>query len=111
VDEPERRGGSDTGPTPSELLALSLASCTAVTVEMYAGRKGWDVGELEVDLDYEDEEGARPRYDLVVKVPRALSEEQVQRLTVIAGKCPVHRILKGEVSITDRVEAAHEPER
>ena len=45
------RGGTDTGPRPTQLLAASLAGCTAITVEMYADRKGWDVGAIEVDVD------------------------------------------------------------
>jgi len=53
VDEPEDNGGDDSGPSPQELLAASLASCTAVTIEMYAKRKGWDVGDVSVDVDYE----------------------------------------------------------
>jgi putative redox protein len=52
VDEPEDNGGGDQGPTPTELLAASLASCTAITIEMYADRKGWDLGEVEVTTDF-----------------------------------------------------------
>ena len=48
VDEPRLRGGEDEGPSPEELLAASLATCTAVTIEMYAQRKGWDLGPVEV---------------------------------------------------------------
>ena len=51
VDEPAAPGGTDTGPSPTRLLAASLAGCTAVTIEMYAERKGWDVGQVEVDVD------------------------------------------------------------
>ena len=104
-DEPVDRGGTDTGPMPSELLALSLASCTATTIEMYADRKGWEVDPLEVEVDYEpaSSEG-HPRFDVALKLPRELSEEQVGQILVIAGKCPVHRILLGKVEITDRVE-------
>ena len=51
VDEPADRGGTDTGPRPTQLLAASLAGCTAITIEMYAERKGWDVGAIEVDVD------------------------------------------------------------
>jgi len=53
ADEPKDHGGYDSGPSPQELLAASLASCTAITMEMYAQRKGWEVGEIEVDVDYE----------------------------------------------------------
>jgi putative redox protein len=107
ADEPEDKGGTDTGPTPAQLLALSLASCTAITLEMYADRKRWDVGDLEVEVDYEFGEGEVPtRYDVVLKLPEDLSDEQAERLRVIAGKCPVHRALRGDVEINDRVERA-----
>jgi putative redox protein len=105
ADEPEAKGGTDSGPDPQELLALSLASCTAITVEMYADRKGWDVGPLEVDVDYEtDPKGQCSRFDVVMKLPTELSEEQVEQIKAIAGRCPVHRTLMGDVAIDDRVE-------
>ena len=64
VDEPRDRGGTDTGPRPTQLLAASLAGCTAITVEMYADRKGWDVGQVEVDVDVElRRPGARRTFD------------------------------------------------
>jgi putative redox protein len=105
ADEPRDKDGTDTGPAPSQLLALSLASCTAITIEMYADRKDWDVGDLEVEVDYEFGEGELPtRYEVVLKLPGDLSDEQAERLRSIAGKCPVHRALMGEVEITDQVE-------
>ena len=52
ADEPTDRGGTDRGPEPVELLAASLASCTAITIEMYAERKGWDLGAVSVEVDY-----------------------------------------------------------
>ena len=105
VDEPHDTGGDDTGPSPQELLAASLASCTAVTMEMYAGRKGWDVGELEVECQYTPaERGCPTRFSLVLRFPPTLSDEQVTRLKIIAAKCPVHRTLDGEVMFDERVE-------
>jgi putative redox protein len=105
ADEPHDKGGTDTGPAPSQLLALSLASCTAITIEMYADRKGWDVGDLEVEVDYELTKGKLPtRYDVILKFLGDLSNEQVESLREIAGRCPVHRALTGTVEITDRVE-------
>ena len=105
VDEPQEQGGTDTGPRPSQLLALSLASCTAITIEMYADRKGWDVGRLEVEVDYELGKGEfATRYDVILRLPETLSDEQVERLRVIAAKCPVHRALVGDVEINDEVE-------
>jgi putative redox protein len=106
ADEPERRGGSDTGPSPTELLALSLAACTAITVEMYAERKEWDLGAVAVEVDYELQPKATSRFDVVLKVPEGISDEQAEQLRAIAGKCPVHRTLTGEVEITDRIEHA-----
>src|ERR671912_716332 len=105
VDEPESSGGTDAGPSPQELLAASLASCTAVTMEMYAHRKGWNVDGLEVDCRYSPaERGCPTRFELVMRMPAHLSEEQVERLQVIAAKCPVHRTLEGEVAFDERVE-------
>lgn len=106
LDEPESAGGADTGPRPTAVLAMSLAACTAVTVEMYANRKEWDVGDLEVVVDYEIEPKGTSRFDVAVKVSDGLSDEQVERLEAIACKCPVHRVLTGDVEITDRVERA-----
>ena len=105
ADEPEDSGGDDMGPSPQELLAASLASCTAITMEMYARRKGWNVEGMAVDVDYTPaERGAVTRFELVMKMPAHLSEEQVERLQVIAAKCPVHRTLEGEVAFDERVE-------
>jgi putative redox protein len=104
ADEPEDKGGTDTGPAPKQLLALSLAACTAITIEMYADRKEWDVGDLEVEVEYELNPKATSVFDVVLKLPAPLTDEQVEQLRVIAGKCPVHRVLTGAVEITDRVE-------
>jgi putative redox protein len=107
ADEPSDAGGEDEGPSPQELLAASLASCTAITMEMYAKRKGWNVDGLEVDVDYTPaERGCVTRFELVMKMPAHLSEDQVEKLRVIAAKCPVHRTLEGEVLFDERVELA-----
>jgi len=105
VDEPLDQGGEDTGPSPLELLAASLASCTAITMEMYAQRKGWDVGDVEVACDYTPaERGCPTRFNLVMRFPESLDDETVERLRIIAAKCPVHRTLDGEVMFDERVE-------
>ena len=104
VDEPPDKGGTDTGPRPTALLAMSLASCTAITIEMYAERKEWDVGSLEVEVDYELDTDGPSRFDVLLKLPAGLSDEQAERLRAIATKCPVHRALTGEVEITERIE-------
>ncbi len=107
ADEPEDMGGEDRGPSPQELLAAALASCTAITMEMYAERKGWDVAGLEVDCDYTPaERGCPTKFELVMRMPDHLTTEQIDRLKVIAAKCPVHRTLEGEVAFEERVELA-----
>ena len=105
ADEPKDHGGDDNGPSPQELLAASLASCTAVTMEMYARRKGWDVSGLTVDCEYTPaERGCPTKFELVLRLPPEATDEQVDRLKVIAAKCPVHRTLEGEVAFDERVE-------
>ena len=108
VDELVADGGDDAGPDPLELLAVSLASCTAITVEMYAARKGWDIGHVEVDAEYSPaERGCPTKFQLVMRLPDDLPEEQVEKLRVIAAKCPVHRALEGEVMFQERIERVH----
>jgi putative redox protein len=105
VDEPAESGGTDAGPSPQELLAASLASCTAVTMEMYAQRKGWTLGDVEVAVDYTPaERGCPTRFRLTLRLPDDITDEQAERLRVIAAKCPVHRTLDGEVMFEERVE-------
>jgi putative redox protein len=105
IDEPTDKGGEDQGPSPQEILAAALAACTAITMEMYAKRKGWDVGDVEVACDYTPaERGCPTRFNLVMRFPDAMSDEQVERLRVIAAKCPVHRTLEGEVMFDERIE-------
>jgi len=105
IDEPRNQGGEDDGPSPQEMLAASLASCTAVTMEMYAKHKGWDLGPIEVECEYTPaERGCPTKFNLVLRLPRGLSDEQVRRLKVIAAKCPVHRTLDGEVMFNERLE-------
>ena len=105
ADEPKDQGGEDAGPSPQELLAASLASCTAITMEMYAKRKGWNVAGLRVDVEYAPaERGCPTTFKTVTKMPAHLSDDQVDRLLVIAARCPVHRTLEGEVAFDERVE-------
>ena len=107
ADEPTERGGDDEGPSPQELLAASLASCTAVTIEMYAKHKGWDIGPVEVQVEYTPaERGCPTKFGLTLRLPNGCTDEQIERLRVIAAKCPVHRTLDGEVMFEDRIERA-----
>jgi putative redox protein len=107
IDEPSEAGGTDQGPSPTRVLAASLAACTAITIEMYAGRKGWDLGDVEVQVEMEYGEASVPESFLVhLRLSGELSPDQLERLREIAGRCPVHRALSHErrVTIEDRVE-------
>jgi putative redox protein len=104
-DEPKDEGGDDSGPSPQELLAASLASCTAITMEMYAKRKGWEVGDVAVHVDYEPaQRGSPTRFRMRVDFPKEVPQEQRERLMQIGAKCPVHRVLEGEVMFEETVE-------
>jgi putative redox protein len=104
ADEPSDLGGEDAGPSPQELLAASLASCTAITMEMYAYRKGWDVGDIVVDVDYEPaQRGSPTRFTMDFQLSKELPEDQREKLMQVAAKCPVHRTLEGEVMFDENV--------
>ena len=106
VDEPLDAGGTDSAPSPTRLLAASLASCTAITIAMYADRKEWDTTGLAVDVDFEGAPapGDPAHFDVSVTLPPGLDEEQRRRIMVVAAKCPVHRILasESEIELTER---------
>jgi putative redox protein len=106
IDEPVDSGGADEGASPTRLLGAALAACTAITVEMYADRKGWELGELSVEAEITYEGSGPTEFDVTLRLPGGLSEEQLERIRVIAGKCPVHRALASEtrVTITDRIQ-------
>jgi putative redox protein len=105
VDEREEDGGTDKGPNPQEMLAVSLASCTAITIEMYAKRKGWNIGDVDVAVNYEPaQRGSPTKFKMAIHLPKELPDEQRERLGQIAAKCPVHRTLEGEVMFEESIE-------
>lgn len=115
ADEPPDKGGTDEGPTPSEMLLLSLGSCTAMTLRMYANLKQWPLESVEVELEHAwvtpeewedwpegDERKRLPRIRRKIEVKGDLTEEQRERLLYIAGRCPVHRtITEGPVVVDE----------
>jgi putative redox protein len=100
VDEPRAAGGTDAGPSPTRLLAASLASCIAITMEMYAARKGWELDDVAVDVDVEYDGPAPRAFAAALRLPNGLSEEQRERLLIVARKCPVHKALAGATEVT-----------
>ena len=97
ADEPAVLGGQNDGPAPYELLLASLGACTAITLRMYADRKGWPMTSVEVELQWRREEDG-PRIVRTLR-PQGLDAQQRQRLVDIAERTPVTLTLLGGVSI------------
>ena len=104
VDEPVAAGGTDAGPAPTRLLAAGLASCIAITIEMYAKRKEWEVGAVEVEVEVTYEDFTPSSFAATIRLPPGLSDEQRKRLLIIASKCPVHKVIASETPVSNRIE-------
>ena len=92
-------------PTPEELLAASLASCTATAMELYSRRKDWEVGLIEVDVDYApSQRGSPTRCTIVVRLPESLAPGRRDRLMQVGATSGIHRTLEGEVVFDERLE-------
>ncbi len=102
ADEPVAIGGEDAGPGPDELLEASLASCTAITLRMYAERKKWPVAEIEVTVDLARIEN-KTVFTKAIRINGEIDETQKQRLKEIAEHCPVSRTLTGEIEINTNI--------
>lgn len=105
ADEPKALGGGDSGFSPYELLASSLASCTAITLRMYSSQKNWDLGQVSIEITMEkDPKSAKVTFFRTLSFEnKDLDQDQLTRLHTIAGKCPVHKILSSEIHIQTQV--------
>lgn len=104
ADEPVERGGKNAGPAPYELLTGALAACTAITLRMYAERKEWPLGPVEVDVHFNRLPDKTTWIDRVLRLSGLLTEEQRNRLADIAERTPVTLTLKAGVEIRTRLE-------
>jgi len=102
ADEPEDVGGKNEGPTATELLLSSLGTCSAVTLRMYADRKQWPLESVDITLDIDKNTEAGELISTITKkitLSGDLDNDQRERLLLIADKCPVHKVLMGNIEI------------
>jgi len=107
IDEPVSVGGLGSGPNPYQLLSAALGACTAMTLRLYAGRKGWPLERVEVGVRHHRASlDARDLFERTIRVEGPLDEAQKARLLAIAERCPVHRTLDRGADVKTTLTAA-----
>jgi putative redox protein len=108
TDEPNRLGGTDTAPTPHELLAATLASCVSTMLVLYAHPRDIDLADLRVDVDYDADTSPR-QVEITIHLPDHLTDDQVKRLEKVAETCPVRRALEAGFTFNERLVTTPSP--
>ncbi|HZS30709.1 MAG TPA: OsmC family protein [Gaiellaceae bacterium] len=105
TDEPQSVGGEDTAQTPHELLAAALAACVSTTLAIYARTKGWELGDVLVEVEYDA--AATPRHFRVdIRLDGDYDPDQIARLETVAAACPVRRALESGFAIEEHLHAS-----
>lgn len=103
TDEPVELGGEGSAPAPHELVPAALAACISTTLLMYARTKEWELGTVEVDVDYDTQ--ATPRsFTVAIRVDGDVTPEQLARLERVAASCPVARAFEAGFAVEERLE-------
>jgi putative redox protein len=102
TDEPERLGGTDTGPAPHELMAAMLAACASTMIVLYARQRDWRLDDVRVDVSYDADPTPR-QVEISVHLPDGLAPEQVQRLRRVAQTCPARRALEAGFTFEEQL--------
>ena len=106
TDEPKRLGGGGTGPSPHELLPAALASCISTTLVRYGLTKDWDLGTVDVDVDYDHKATPRRRFHVDIHIGAVLDNEQRTRLEKVAAACPLRRALEAGFEFEEHLTAS-----
>ncbi|CAM1348704.1 OsmC family protein [Tenacibaculum crassostreae] len=107
IDEPIEAGGDDNAPTPVEYLLTAIGGCVSITLRMYAERKGWDLGEITVNVRQKEEltsEGIKKSLIEEVSFEKEVNQEQRDKLLEIAGKCPIAKMVKEATPIATTIK-------
>lgn len=103
IDEPVSYGGDDNGPTPVEYLLTAIGGCVSITLRMYAERKGWNVGKITVNVSQVKENNDTYLTE-EISFENNITDDQRKKLLIIAGKCPVAKMVKGETKIVSSIQ-------
>lgn len=103
TDEPEHLGGEDSAPAPHELLPAALAACISTTLVLYARTKGWELGALQVDVDYDHRSTPR-RFGVAIELGGDLSDAQLERLERVARSCPLRRSIEAGFEFEETIQ-------
>jgi len=108
TDEPQSLGGDGSGPAPHELFPAALAACISTTLVMYARTKGWELGGVVVDVDYDHRSTPR-RFEVAIALGGDVTADQLERLERVARSCPLRRSIEAGIEFVEQLERPAHP--